>query len=86
MDPDVMLFDEPTSALDAGTEKIITESLERLMEGRTTIIIAHRLSTVMHANRIITMTGANRTTTGNGCATLIYSGSALRWILISFDP
>lgn len=38
------------------------------------------------ANRIYTLTGADRTTTGNGAATLIYSGSASRWILISFDP
>lgn len=38
------------------------------------------------ANRIITMTGADRTTTGNGAATLIYSGAAERWLLIAFDP
>lgn len=38
------------------------------------------------ANRIINMTGADRTTTGNGSATLLYSGSASRWILIAFDP
>ena len=49
--------------------------------------IAHESGTDPTAgNRIITMTGADRATTGNGAATLIYSASASRWILISFDP
>ncbi|MFO0719059.1 MAG: ABC transporter ATP-binding protein [Candidatus Paceibacterota bacterium] len=51
--PRILILDEPTSALDAGTEKIITESLEELMTGRTTFIIAHRLSTVRRANMIL---------------------------------
>lgn len=49
--------------------------------------IAHQSGTdPAAANRIITMTGADRATTGNGAATLIYSGAASRWILVSFDP
>ena len=51
--PRILILDEPTSALDAGTEKIITESLEELMQGRTTFIIAHRLSTVRRADLIL---------------------------------
>lgn len=48
--------------------------------------IAHQSGTdPTAANRIITMTGADRTTTGNGTATLIYSGAALRWLLVNFD-
>jgi ABC-type multidrug transport system fused ATPase/permease subunit len=52
-DPKILILDEPTSALDARTEQLITESLEKLMEGRTTFIIAHRLSTVRKANKIL---------------------------------
>lgn len=53
-DPKILILDEPTSALDAGSEKIITESFKELMKGRTTFIIAHRLSTVRRANTILT--------------------------------
>ena len=53
--PTILILDEPTSALDAKTERIITESLEKLMAGRTTIIIAHRLSTVRKADKIIVL-------------------------------
>jgi len=52
-DPRILILDEPTSALDAGSEKIITESLDELMQGKTTFIIAHRLSTVRKANLIL---------------------------------
>ena len=51
-DPKILILDEPTSALDSKTERFITESLEGLMRGRTTFIIAHRLSTVRKADRI----------------------------------
>ena len=51
--PSILILDEPTSALDAQTEKNVTEALEKLMTGRTTFIIAHRLSTVRKANKIL---------------------------------
>jgi ABC-type multidrug transport system fused ATPase/permease subunit len=51
--PKILILDEPTSALDAGSEKIITDSLNELMKGRTTFIVAHRLSTVRRADVIL---------------------------------
>ena len=50
-----MLLDEATSSLDAESERVVQEALERLMENRTTIIIAHRLATVLKATRIVVM-------------------------------
>ncbi len=51
--PSILILDEPTSALDANTEQIVTEALEKLMRGKTTFIIAHRLSTVRKADKIL---------------------------------
>src|SRR5690606_41862852 len=51
----LLIFDEATSALDSPTEKAIQEELERLAQGRTTLIIAHRLSTVVDADLILVM-------------------------------
>src|SRR5258708_23440572 len=48
----VLILDEPTSAVDVKTEEAIVEALERLMHGRTTLIIAHRLSTLRHCDRV----------------------------------
>lgn len=54
--PKILILDEATSALDNATEKLITESLDALCVGRTTIVVAHRLSTVKRADEIIVMT------------------------------
>ncbi|MCE6949395.1 ATP-binding cassette domain-containing protein, partial [Cereibacter sphaeroides] len=51
-DAPVLLLDEATSALDAASEALVADALSRLGEGRTTLVIAHRLSTVRQADRI----------------------------------
>jgi ABC-type multidrug transport system fused ATPase/permease subunit len=54
-DATLLILDEPTASLDAGTEAEIMQALRRLMRGRTTLLIAHRLSTVRHADRIVVL-------------------------------
>ncbi|MBT7485649.1 MAG: ABC transporter ATP-binding protein/permease [Rhodospirillales bacterium] len=72
--PKIMLFDEATSALDTHTEKEIQESLRKVSEGRTTLMIAHRLSTVVDADEIIVLDAGKISERGSHTDLLIQDG------------
>ena len=58
-DPRILILDEATSNMDTRTEALVTKAMERMMEGRTTFIIAHRLFTIRNADKIIFMKDGN---------------------------
>jgi ATP-binding cassette, subfamily B, bacterial len=64
-DAPILILDEPTSALDSQTETLVQQGLERLMEGRTTLVIAHRLSTVRSADQIVFLEGGKVVESGS---------------------
>jgi ATP-binding cassette subfamily B protein len=63
--PPILILDEATSALDSETERDIQAALDRLAEGRTTLVIAHRLGTIRNADRIVVMEGGMVREIGN---------------------
>jgi ATP-binding cassette, subfamily B, bacterial MsbA len=63
-DPPILILDEATSALDAHSERLVQEALANLMNGRTTLVIAHRLATVRNADRILVIDGGEVRETG----------------------
>ena len=69
-DRPILLLDEATSALDAESERVVQLAIERLMAGRTVLIIAHRLATVRHADRIVVMEGGHLAAVGTHDALL----------------
>jgi len=64
-DAPILILDEATSALDTESERSVQEALDRLMKDRTTLVIAHRLSTVHHADRIVVLDHGRIAETGN---------------------
>ena len=73
-DAPVLILDEATSALDAESERAVQDALQRLMQKRTTLVIAHRLSTVQHADRIVVMENGRIVETGQHATLLAADG------------
>jgi subfamily B ATP-binding cassette protein HlyB/CyaB len=73
-DPRVLLFDEATAALDYESERLVQDNMARIAQGRTVIIVAHRLSTLRLADRILVLSGGRLVETGNHASLLAHQG------------
>jgi ATP-binding cassette subfamily B protein len=84
-DAPLLLLDEATSALDAESERLVQAALDRLMRGRTTIIIAHRLATVLKARRIVVLDEGRVVATGSHGELVSAGGLYARLAKLQFD-
>jgi ATP-binding cassette subfamily B protein len=84
-DAPILLLDEATSALDAESEAKVQEALERLMRGRTTLVIAHRFSTVRNADRIHVLKDGRVVESGNHAALMAEGGLYRRLYALQFE-
>jgi ATP-binding cassette, subfamily B, bacterial len=85
-DAPILVLDEPTSAMDVETEALVLEALERLIKGRTTIIIAHRLTTIAKASRILVVQDGAVVESGTHAELLQHGGIYARYHLLQFGP
>ncbi|MFY9512510.1 MAG: ATP-binding cassette domain-containing protein, partial [Rubrivivax sp.] len=83
--PPLLLLDEATSALDAESERMVQAALEAAMQGRTTLVIAHRLATVLRADRIVVLDGGRIVETGSHAELVARGGLYAKLAAMQFD-
>jgi subfamily B ATP-binding cassette protein MsbA len=83
-DAPILILDEATSALDAESERAVQDALERLMKGRTTLVIAHRLATIEHADRVLVLEAGRLVEQGSPAALLAQGGLYARLHAMQF--
>jgi ATP-binding cassette subfamily B protein len=81
----VLLLDEATSALDAESETLVQRALDRLMAGRTTLVIAHRLATIVNADRILVIEAGRLVEEGAHASLLAAGGLYARLARLQFE-
>lgn len=80
--PDVLILDEATSALDTESEKLVQDALERLMQGRTSFVVAHRLSTIKNADEIIVLSRGEIIEKGNHVELIQQNGAYYKFCML----
>jgi len=84
-DPPILIFDEATSALDTESERLVQAAIERLLEGRTVFVIAHRLSTVQRADQILVVSGGRIVERGDHATLVAGNGLYRRLYELQFE-
>lgn len=83
--PKVLLLDEATSALDSQSEKVVQDALERVMVGRTSVVVAHRLSTIKNCNRIVVLNKGRVVEEGTHLCLLSKGPSGVYYSMVSLQ-